>query len=197
VGANDHPLSVGGYTDATGAKPVIATLWRQERWPFFFLPDGGPDGVKDAEDKLKRGNGVFRLIRPYTVGKGTVFGGVGYVAIGEKAGYLLDATEEDLTAFEKARRAADERVTSLAMHIKDGRPVYTVVGGSFPNKAEWRTARGLTAAQFQEAIATQVKDGYHPASVTACPWDGAVRYCVVWVKEPPKMPDAKKDEPKK
>jgi Protein kinase domain/Bacterial tandem repeat domain 1 len=194
VGANDHPLSVSGYGDAAGVKPVLATLWRQERWPFFFLPDGGPDGVKEAEDKLKKGNGVFRLIRPYTVGKGTVFGGVGYVALGEKAGYLLDATEEQLGEFVQARRAAGERVTSLAMFVKDGQPRYTVVGGSFPNKAEWRTDHGLTSAQLTETVAALAKEGYHPANVTACPHDGAVRYCTVWVKEPLKPVPYPKDK---
>jgi hypothetical protein len=36
------------------------------------------------------------------------------------------------------------------------------------------------------------KRGFVPSSVTAYPFDGAVRYCVVWVKEPPKAKEPAK-----
>jgi hypothetical protein len=44
----------------------------------------------------------------------------------------------------------------------------------------------LAAPQLDADIVKQKEAGLRPAQITAYPHDEAVRYCVVWVKEPPK-----------
>ena len=41
---------------------------------------------------------------------------------------------------------------------------------------------GLTSNKLSERVLQQQQSGFHPASITAYPWDGAVRYCLVWLK---------------
>jgi hypothetical protein len=75
-------------------------------------------------------------------------------------------------------------ITSLAAYPKDGQLLYAVVAGSNPKKIEWHIEHDLTVDQFKARNAERAQQGFRPANVTACPWDGAVRYAVVWVKEP-------------
>ena len=49
-------------------------------------------------------------------------------------------------------------------------------------KAEWDHAVNLDGKTLTAEAARREKAGFHPATLTAYPWDGAVRYCVVWLK---------------
>src|SRR5262249_19698770 len=131
-----------------------------------------------------QGNGVLRVIRPYPLtGGSTAHGIVGHRAPGEKGTFLVDVPEERLRQFIPERQEAGERITSLAACAKDGQLLYAVVSSSNPDKVGWTFGYNLPVEQFKARTVELAGDGHRPASVTICPWDGAVRYCVIWAKD--------------
>ena len=179
-----HPLSSSGYLEGGSIKSV--TLWRNEFLPFYLDPEATPTGLKIADEQLSQSGGVVRSIRPFHAGTVTAMGMFGHKALGEKGTYLLEGMVDQLTDFVKSRQQAGDRITSFAALEKDGRLFYTIVGATNPEKIEWKLDHGLTAGQLKAKNAELRNERFHPACVTAFPWDGAVRYCVVWVKEAPK-----------
>jgi hypothetical protein len=181
----DHPLAASGYLEGKDLRSV--SLWRKGLLPHYFDPDSTPEGLKTADEQLRQGDGVFRVIRPYPIpGGGTRSGIVGHRAFREQGAFLVDVPEERMRRFVQERREAGEWVTSLATYPKDGQLLCAVVGSSNLDKREWSVDYGLTVERFKARAAELAGEGYRPAQATLCPWDGAVRYYVVWVKEPPK-----------
>ena len=68
----------------------------------------------------------------------------------------------------------------------DGALQFTLLTATNTPKRDWDVTYNLTAVGLMEDAGRRVKGGLQPASVTAYPWAGAVRYCAVWVKEAPK-----------
>lgn len=178
------PVALSGYADGKLLKAV--SLWRKGRSPCMIDPTVTPEGIDILNGKLRQVGGKVRVIRPYPLAGGDMtYGLFGVLAIGEEAAFLVDVREDRLRQFLKESQEAGERITSLAACPKDGRLLYTVVGGANPEKLAWKADTGLRIDQFRARAAELAADGYHPAQVTAYPWDGAVRYCVVWLKDPP------------
>jgi hypothetical protein len=74
---------------------------------------------------------------------------------------------------------------SVVAYPNQGELRFAVTCREDPTKAAWEVHRDLTAADLKAKASELAAKGLAPASVTACPWDGAVRYTTVWVKESP------------
>jgi hypothetical protein len=79
-----------------------------------------------------------------------------------------------------------ETAPSLAAYETEGKLRFAATATSNPTKSEWTVDTNLTAQALKGKTETNVKAGLRPSCITAYAWDGAVRYCVIWVKEPPK-----------
>jgi serine/threonine protein kinase len=176
----DHPLAVSGYSEDGKVKSV--SLWRHDLLPFYIDPDATLGGLKIADEQLRLASGLVRGIRPYPVGGGIAMGVFGHKALGQKGTHLVNATAEQLAEFLKERKDSGDRITSLVAYSQEGKLLYAIVASSNPDKIEWKLDQGLTALQLKSKTIDLTKAGFRPSCVTAYPWDGAVRYCVVWIK---------------
>ena len=61
---------------------------------------------------------------------------------------------------------------------------FAAVAGPNRDGWDWQVDTDLPAPQLKARAATMAEKGFRPSCVTAYGWDGAVRYCAVWVKEP-------------
>jgi hypothetical protein len=179
----DNPLAVSGYMDK--GTVLTVSLWRKGFVQFFMDPEMSLNGLPKRLEEFRPDGGVIRLLRPYAIGEvDTRAGFLVHRAIGQKADYLVDVGEESLNDFVKARQEAGDRITSLVVaYPKDDRLLFAVVGATNPEKLAWKLEHGLTADRFKARNTELATEGYHPSTITVCPWDGSVRYAVVWVKD--------------
>jgi hypothetical protein len=180
----DHPLSVSGYSE--GGKVKSVSLWRHELLPFYIDPDATLGGLKIADEQIRLASGLVRGIRPFPVDGGMAMGVFGHKALGQKGDYLVDANAEQLAEYVKARHESGDRITSFTAYLKEDKLLNAIVGTSNPEKIEWKLDQGLAAEQLKNRAEELSTTNFHPSCVTILPWNGAVRYCVVWEKEPPK-----------
>jgi hypothetical protein len=199
LGKQFHPTryraaSISGY--GKELRPHAAVLWlpvtgKGGRWGIW--PD---DKEEEAERELAGSltNGyVPRCLRPYTVAPGVLrYAQYDEESLGEKSLHAFALSPPALEGLLAKARTAGFRPGMIAGYIKDGLPTFAAVARPNPEKWEWQTDTTLTTPVLKaKAMALSAK-GFHPVSVTAYPWDGAVRYCVVWVKEPPKQEEPPK-----
>jgi serine/threonine protein kinase len=178
------PLSASGFS--AHGKARCTTLWVADGAKYSFFPNVSAAQHDEVNKMLRDHVGMLKFVRPYVVEGGGILSGWCW-ALGEfgpTSSLALDATASTMFDFVQARRDAGDLITSLAAYPKDGQLLYAVVAGSNPKKIEWHIEHDLTVDQFKARNAERAQQGFRPANVTACPWDGAVRYAVVWVKEP-------------
>jgi len=148
--------------------------------PEFYRPDLGEFKALIKQKALK-----VWSIRPTRLShEATLFAAIAKHSpeIGEMR---LDLSAAELEQFADAERAAERRLTVVTAYSVEGELKFTAVSASNSAQATWAFDTGLTATQLKERAAG-LAAGLHPATVTVCGWDGAVRYAVVWVKEPPR-----------
>jgi hypothetical protein len=188
---NHYLVSMSGYSTAQGV--VLASLWRKGKKLWFISPANTPDHIKAQIQKTAGLGASPRVLRNYPIGAG----GSSYALYGEvitgKTNYALDQDKGQLDGFLADGLKSGFRPLSVSGSIRDRGPVFAAVMEPNPEKWECQTDTNLTAAGLKAKAATVAKSGYRPWCVTAYPWDGAVRYCAVWVKEPPEA----KEPPKK
>ena len=180
-----HPRSMSGYTEGGIAKATL--LWIDGFALFLTNPNALPLELPDLDTKVREYVCQHRVLRPYPVEGEGLF--VGWMAVREKgvrSSYLHDVRAAEMVEFSQQRKTAGDWITSLAAYPKDGKLLYAAVASTNVNNVEWQTAHELTTEQFKAKNAELAAEGFRPANVTACPWDGAVRYAVVWTKDPPR-----------
>ena len=106
--------------------------------------------------------------------------------------YKFGMTADQVGEFLAKQHTDNFLPRSLAAINHEDVLLFTAVCEPNQQKQEWDTDTNLLPLQLKAKTAEMAKKGFRPSCVTAYPWDGAVRYCVVWVKEPPR-----KDQPKK
>jgi hypothetical protein len=178
---------VAGSAYAVGEEIKAVLLW----WPgargwLLGAMSNNTNLLTEEREKGGSEGGSFRMLRPYQIGE-TIFWVV-YMEFSAtyKATNARPLTPEELTAYlEKAQK--DGRMPlSVAGYTPDGTPAFAAVVGPNKDKRKWDVFHSLTATQFKVKAAEFAQKGFRPSCVTTYPFDGAVRYCVVWVEEPPK-----------
>jgi hypothetical protein len=184
-------VAVGGF-ESKGDRRV-ALLWVQgrKRW-VIGTGETMASSVRDLATGVKDGMAV-RLVRPFEVGDKVYVNDFCEVSTDETP-YAHALTAGELDTFLAEQRKGGAIPSAVSGYVSDGLPRFAVVCRPNTLKVEWEYADHPSAANLAETVTVKHRAGYRPASVTAYAWDGAVRYCVVWVKDPPK--DEKK-EPKK
>jgi serine/threonine protein kinase len=141
-----------------------------------------PNLTRVARDGL-----VARLIRPFPVGGDLLRCGLyAETAPSKRALHGFELSEAELTAQLEEYRGDGYRPVSVVPYPNQGELRFAVTYREDATKSAWEVHRDLTAADVKGKAAELGAKGLTPASVTAYPWDGAVRYAVVWVKEPPR-----------
>jgi hypothetical protein len=185
--------SLSGYADGDALMTVI--LWQPgvKRW--LYRPcDVDMQKLKDELGQLAKQVGASAVcLRPIPTGAaGVRWGYYSELRLGNHTRHALALPADELTAFLDAQRKDGYRPIALAAADGGDGPVFGVVVEKAPDKLEWHAEWGLTADKVAAAAKARSADGFYPDVVTAYAWDGAVRYCVVWVKElPKKEPDKK------
>jgi hypothetical protein len=176
-----RPLSASGFAVDGAGKSTM--LWVPESRLFVILPDATRVQLQQGRDMANEGAAVERVLRPYPVGGNDILTAwYAERALGEQSAYIADVSEAQMAEFVQARRAAGDWITSFVAYPKSDQILYAVVAATNTQKTDWQLEFNLTSEQFQAKNEQLAAQGFRPARVTACPWDGAVRYAVIWVK---------------
>jgi hypothetical protein len=176
--------SVSGYVK--DAEPHFSLLSQDERMIGWVSPDDRPEVMEQTIEKETKDGRVPRLLRPFSIGQSNPR--IAYAteqALGEKPSFIWKASADDLEAFVRRVGAQGYRVSSIAAYTREDNLEFAAVSRPNREKWEWQTATNLTPVELKAKVVALADKGFRPASVTGHAYDGAVRYCVVWVKEPP------------
>ena len=177
---------VAGSGFVFGGKPGTVLLWWPGKKRWGLTADPTITTVPEFFEKGNMNGYVVRLVRPYLTEEPLVLC-MAYMEFSQQEmteGRTFSALK--LQEFFDTARKNGRIPLTLAGYLSQGVPAFATVAGPNAENLEWQTDTTLTAAELKTKAATLAEKGFRPASVTAYAWDGAVRYCVVWVKEPPK-----------
>jgi hypothetical protein len=183
---NTHRLiSISGYQE--NDAPHVATLWVPGESVHWFGIQQEPYVHKKQLTSLSKNGMKLRVLRPYLIDKGVVQ----YAYYLERHPDEMNAYSSEMTAprfaeFLAKHRTEGFRPTSVAAVPQDGELLFAATMADNPPKATWEVDTNLTSQTFGPKSTDMATRGFAPTCVTSYPWNGAVRYCVVWVKEPPK-----------
>ena len=143
--------------------------------------------VESGINEGKAALAPVRLLRAFSVGeKRPRYSFYLEVVLRGSSAQRYGMSAQDLTGWLEEQRNKDFMPVALsAVGLKDTFE-FTAVCEPNKQKLQWQVTQGLTAQQLKEKAVALAPARFRPACVTAYAWDGAVRYCVVWVKEPPK-----------
>ncbi len=192
--SNDRLVSLSGYAQADDVAAVVlvhpAPLDAGGFGTIGIIP------MSVARENVRRfGLDGFaaRLIRPLPIGNGRLVCALyAQMTLSRQAqdNHGFDLSEAELTSqLEKYRRDGYHPVGVVSYPYQGARR-FAVTYREDATKAPWEVHFDLTTAGLKAKAAELVAKDLTPASVTAYPWDGAVRYATVWVKEPPRAPAA-------
>ena len=194
--ATHHVLSASGFASSTQSRSAI--LWVPGSLQYVIVPDATDAIFREGQEKFGSQGAIDRLLRPYSVGGGqTCIAWCAERRVGVKSIFAYDQTESQLRRFLEERQATGDLITSFSAYPKDGKLLYSVVAVTNLAKTEFRLDHDLTVDQLQSKNTKLADEGFRPDQITACPWDGAVRYAAVWVKDSagPTQEPGKPDSP--
>jgi hypothetical protein len=186
-------LALSGHVNKGQCRMTFLFAPGKGKWA--MLPDFGEEDARDAIVKHTKSGLAVRGLHPYPSGPDALLYAINMSipASAKNAGHEWKLTTKELANhFDRLKRDGARPVT-VAVYESKGELVHTVTAEDNRERHEWQVETGLSAAQLKAKTAELAKTGFRPSSATAYPFDGAVRYCVVWVKEPPK----KEKEPEK
>jgi len=144
-------------------------------------------GFAPTLTQLDQRNAIVQIVRPFPVGSGQFwFGFYGAAHLGLKSVYGWNLNETELSDQLEKYRSDGYRPVSVVGYPNESQPRFAVTYQADATKSAWEVHRDLTAADLKSKAPELARRELAPASVTAYPWDGAVRYAAVWVKEPPR-----------
>ncbi|MBX9624345.1 MAG: hypothetical protein K2X82_11105, partial [Gemmataceae bacterium] len=176
-------VSISAY-NANGV-PHMVSLWQPGATQFSVGVNYEPVVMDESIAQFLKNGFVVRLIRPYLIEMGVV----AVADLIERAPGTKTAHEHGMTAprfaeFLERHRKDGLCPVGVAAAPQDGALLLAATMSDRPARAAWEVGTDLTAQTLGTRMKEMVGRGFVPASVTACPWDGAVRYAGVWVKEP-------------
>jgi hypothetical protein len=180
-------VSVSGYSEESQTRIVL--LWVPGRTRWNIHPEEMPE--EKCREFIKRfaAQGfVCRVLRPYPIFKNVLRYAIFLEVSTDACRHILAADAKDLATFSAAARSSKERIAGLVAYPRENAVAFAAV--TVPNVSgwEWETDTDLTALELPAKVGEAAKRSFHPTVVSAYAWDGAVRYCVVWVKEPKAKP---------
>jgi Protein kinase domain/Bacterial tandem repeat domain 1 len=177
-------VALSGYWTESEAHAVV--LWHPGARLWAISPTNAPSFIGTQIKNMSLQGAAVRILRLYSIGeRGTAYAAYGELAKGPKGAYAIDRSASGIETFLSDERPGG-RPYCLSAGLKDGVLVFAATMEPNPEKWDWETDMTLTAIDLKAKAEAQSMKGFRPGSVTAYPWDGAVRYCVVWVKEPAK-----------
>jgi hypothetical protein len=186
----DHKVhqfaSLSGFVQDDSARVAILFHPIGTRW--FVVPDVIRSDLDVLKKRTDKQGLSYRLFRPYAGIGGVMMVSVVTELRADRGQAAFDLTTEGLEKLVADARSSSEsrQPTAVAACVVDGALKFSAVTRLNRKKLEWSLDTGVTASDLRSKMADKVKNGFRPESLTAYGWDGAVRYCVVWVKEAPK-----------
>ena len=122
-----------------------------------------------------------RVLRPYPILDNSIWW-CNYEELPVKArstSYAVDLLATELEASAEKERAAGRMPLTVAGYVQDGGANFAVVFGANTKKVEWKLTIGSSSTELKTKAEELAAKGFRPSCVTAYPFDGAVRYCVV------------------
>lgn len=175
--------ALSGYP--ANGKILCAVLWRAPRMQGYVSPDDGPTEAAEKLVRESRARNFPEILRPYSIGAEQP--SVAYVTKKELTAEpksIWKAGAAELDAFLASAREDGLLVKNVCAYTRLGKLEFAAVAWPGQEKSEWQVDTDVAAAEFQAKAAANAEKGLRPESVTAYAWNGAVRYCAVWVKEP-------------
>jgi serine/threonine protein kinase len=145
------------------------------------------EGQLDSNIADLRDKGIsLRLLRPFSAGENRPRYAVYQEAVVRGSPtYRYGLSAEQLSQYLDEQRKNDFLPVTVSAVAHDNNLELTAVCEPNRSKLEWEVSHGLTAAELKTKAVDLAAQRFRPRCVTAYAWDGAVRYYVVWVKEPP------------
>ncbi|CAN5908745.1 hypothetical protein BH23PLA1_BH23PLA1_37320 [soil metagenome] len=175
--------SLSGYADHDDIMGLA--LFRRPRPGETNLGSVGIVAIKDVRQILARGRQeglVARLLRPFPIDDGRFPCALFAVSLFKSQElHGIDLNEDELIDQLEKYRSDGYRPVSVVAYADQGEQRFSATFRENPSKSAWAVEREMTAADLTAKAAELAADGLIPASVTICPWDGAVRYTAVWV----------------
>ncbi|MCS6865036.1 MAG: hypothetical protein RMJ56_13560 [Gemmataceae bacterium] len=175
---------ISGYPAQDSIR--CALLWAPiiRNRPWSQLPDITPADFAKELQETKDAGYVIDILRPYAIAnKAYRIAVIMSTKPREHSDHVLGVASEELDKFIAQARQDNLRVTQVTEFVQNDRLVFAAVARSNTDKVLWEISRGLSALALQAESVEWAKKGYRPATITACPFNGTVRYSVVWVKE--------------
>jgi hypothetical protein len=106
--------------------------------------------------------------------------------LGQESKYGVDLTESELLSRLAAGTKDGYLPISVVAYPTQDAILFALTFRKNTTNALWEVHRKLTASDLSAKAIEMAEKQFTPESVTAYAWDGAVHYCGVWIKEPPR-----------
>jgi serine/threonine protein kinase len=175
-----HMRSVAGYEEAGKRKALVLAHAGDIQNSFLGLPT--PQVLQNAINTVIKDGYAAITIRPLVL-KGVVTNlGIFFAASSaDQLAMKLNATREQLDEELESHRAKGIRPNFVTPYASGGALQYSC--GFSDAKEPFEYHEGWTAAEFETRANEVFAKGLRPETVFAYPWDGAVRYGSIWVKD--------------
>jgi serine/threonine protein kinase len=176
--------SISAYTGGDDdVRSVVLWQLGGKRWG---MSTNEVEGVLDSTIADLSAKGVpLRLLRPFSAGEKRPRYAVYHEAVVRGSPtYKYGLSAEKLSQYLDEQRKNDFLPVTVSAVAHDNNLERSAVCEPNRSKLEWEVSYGLTAAEMKTKAVALAAQRFRPRCVTAYAWDGAVRYYVVWVKEP-------------
>ena len=80
-------------------------------------------------------------------------------------------------------RAANRRPLALAGAAGSDGVRFSMTSMANADKLDWLVDADVPNGKLKAVAAERARDGFRPEGISAYAWDGAVRYCILWLKD--------------
>jgi len=164
---------------------TCCSLWERSSKLVIAVMEGGPiNFLEQRETELTRAGLVPVVLRAFNTASGGVML-LGYFQQKRKdtCAWRTRLSSQELGEFLESEREAGRLVGQVSAYVEENAVYFAALATANPDKRVWQVVHGSSAVDLKAKTADLAKAGYAPSSLTAYPWDGAVRYVGVWVKE--------------
>lgn len=173
--------SVAGYQEQGVKKGIVLAQAGAIRNGFLGLPT--PEVLQSAQTTKLDGGYAAMTIRPLVIDGRLENLGVFFSAVsGGSLSTSWSATREQLEQELKSQGSMGIRPNFVTPYVTNGELRYCYGFSGAPGPFEY--LEGWTAAEFETQAKQALDKGLKPESLFAYPWDGAVRYASLWIKDP-------------
>ena len=176
------PVSISGYGEMGFTRNVL--LWQPSFKRWNISPDNPlSEQHRTLTDQKSSAGQNIPVLRPFPVGDQIRISCFEERDAIHRTPWLLDVSSDEVETFLAKQAMEGYHPHSVVAYRSGGGVRFAAV--CFKNKEglEWELLRGVTAAELAQKAAELTKRGFAPHSISVFPFDGAVRYYAVWLKE--------------